>query len=167
MRVVCIWLASFTRFAAAKLITTTIHNPQHNHQQKVGLTDETQYEHRVGRTGRAGKTGLALLLLADDEARMLSTLKDFPITPARAGSPVTGGLAAGAPVPPPPAALARAIGEVARGGELRASADKAFVATLGFLAGMRCLFLLCVLLCPSAEPTQPNHILFQSFNNKT
>jgi hypothetical protein len=41
---------------------------------QVGLTDVTQYEHRVGRTGRAGKTGEALLLLANDESRLLSSL---------------------------------------------------------------------------------------------
>jgi superfamily II DNA/RNA helicase len=34
----------------------------------------TQYEHRVGRTGRAGKTGEALLLLANDESRLLPLL---------------------------------------------------------------------------------------------
>jgi len=52
--------------------------PNPNHQ--VGLTDPTQYEHRVGRTGRAGKTGLALLLLSDDESKMLGLLGGFPIT---------------------------------------------------------------------------------------
>jgi superfamily II DNA/RNA helicase len=41
---------------------------------QVGLTDVTQYEHRVGRTGRAGKTGEALLLLANDESRLLPLL---------------------------------------------------------------------------------------------
>jgi hypothetical protein len=50
----------------------------------VGLTDPTQYEHRVGRTGRAGKEGEALLLLADDEARLLPALSAFPIRQAGA-----------------------------------------------------------------------------------
>jgi hypothetical protein len=106
---------------------------------QVGLTDATQYEHRVGRTGRAGKTGLALLLLDDDEARMLQMLGGFPLSPAGAASEITGGLTAegaarGLPVPP---ALMRAYQAVAREGELKSSADKAFVATLGFLAGAR------------------------------
>lgn len=102
---------------------------------QVGLTDATQYEHRVGRTGRAGKTGLALLMLTDDEERLLPMLGGFPLAPAGTSSAITGGLssgAAGLPVPPP---LARAYGECGREGELKASADKAFVATLGFLAG--------------------------------
>jgi ATP-dependent RNA helicase MSS116 len=46
------------------------------------LTDATQYEHRVGRTGRAGKDGEALLLLADDEARLLKEFREFPLKAA-------------------------------------------------------------------------------------
>jgi ATP-dependent RNA helicase MSS116 len=34
---------------------------------QVGLTDRSQYIHRLGRTARAGKGGCGLLLLADDE----------------------------------------------------------------------------------------------------
>jgi hypothetical protein len=102
---------------------------------QVGLTDATQYEHRVGRTGRAGKTGLALLLLSDDESRLLGQLSGFPIAPAGPQSEITGGVVggrAGLPVAPQ---LARAFQAVGRDGELKSSADKAFVATLGFLAG--------------------------------
>lgn len=36
---------------------------------QVGLTDATQYEHRVGRTGRVGKIGEGLLLICNDEVR--------------------------------------------------------------------------------------------------
>lgn len=63
---------------------------------QVGLTDVTQYEHRVGRTGRAGKTGQALLLLADDEAPLLPLLAGMPLVPAAAGSGTAAGQVAAA-----------------------------------------------------------------------
>ena len=47
---------------------------------QVGLpSDKDQYVHRVGRTARAGKTGQALLLLADYEAGFLRKLQGLPI----------------------------------------------------------------------------------------
>lgn len=58
---------------------------------QVGLTDVTQYEHRVGRTGRAGKTGQALLLLADDEAALLPLLAGMPLVAAAGGSDTAAG----------------------------------------------------------------------------
>ena len=67
---------------------------------------------------------------------MLSMLQGFKLAPAGPASPITGGLSAqaAAGMRPPPA-LASAFAACAREGELKASADKAFVATLGFLAG--------------------------------
>ncbi len=41
-----------------------------------------QYIHRLGRTGRAGKEGLGLLLLMPWEEVFLQSLKDISITPA-------------------------------------------------------------------------------------
>lgn len=41
---------------------------------QVGLTDLQQYEHRVGRTGRAGKSGAALLILGEDESKFYEAL---------------------------------------------------------------------------------------------
>ena len=38
---------------------------------QVGLTDPEQYIHRVGRTGRGGKSGEAALLILEDEAKSL------------------------------------------------------------------------------------------------
>jgi len=63
---------------------------------QVGLTDVTQYEHRVGRTGRAGKTGQALLLLADDEAALLPLLAGMPLVAAAGGSDTAAGQVAAA-----------------------------------------------------------------------
>jgi hypothetical protein len=121
---------------------------------QVGLTDATQYEHRVGRTGRAGKDGEALLLLADDEARLLPTLKEFPLRPAgAAGKPTAAGRVAAAAAQQQYGGggrgevtaaglglwahegLARGLAAVARDDALLKSGEQAFVATLGFLAG--------------------------------
>lgn len=124
---------------------------------QIGLTDETQYEHRVGRTGRAGKDGQALLLLADDEARLLSTLKAFPLQPAgAAGKPTAAGRLAAAQQQFGGGGygsngrgvitaaglgqwkwdgLNQGLAAVMRDDALNKSAEQAFVATLGFLAG--------------------------------
>ncbi|KAL6952829.1 RNA helicase [Sarracenia purpurea var. burkii] len=48
---------------------------------QVGLpSDREQYIHRLGRTGRKGKEGQGILLLAPWEECFLSTIKDLPIT---------------------------------------------------------------------------------------
>lgn len=48
---------------------------------QVGLpADKAQYIHRLGRTGRKGKEGQGILLLAPWEQFFLSTLKDLPIS---------------------------------------------------------------------------------------
>ncbi|KAK9749502.1 hypothetical protein RND81_02G130200 [Saponaria officinalis] len=50
---------------------------------QVGLpSDREQYIHRLGRTGRKGKEGLGILLLAPWEESFLSTIKDLPISKA-------------------------------------------------------------------------------------
>ncbi|GKU96671.1 hypothetical protein SLEP1_g9883 [Rubroshorea leprosula] len=50
---------------------------------QVGLpVDREQYIHRLGRTGRKGKEGQGILLLAPWEEFFLSTIKDLPITKA-------------------------------------------------------------------------------------
>lgn len=49
----------------------------------MGLpADREQYIHRLGRTGRKGKEGEGLLLLAPWEEFFLSTIRDLPITKA-------------------------------------------------------------------------------------
>lgn len=49
-------------------------------QFQVGLpSDREQYIHRLGRTGRKGKEGQGILLLAPWEEFFLSTIKDLPI----------------------------------------------------------------------------------------
>ena len=53
----------------------------------MGLPAEReQYIHRLGRTGRKGKEGQGILLLAPWEEFFLSTIKDLPITKASAPS---------------------------------------------------------------------------------
>ncbi|GFY97432.1 P-loop containing nucleoside triphosphate hydrolases superfamily protein [Actinidia rufa] len=50
---------------------------------QVGLpADRQQYVHRLGRTGRKGKEGQGILLLAPWEEFFLSSIKDLPITKA-------------------------------------------------------------------------------------
>jgi len=47
----------------------------------MGLpSDREQYIHRLGRTGRKGKEGEGVLLLAPWEEYFLSSVKDLPIT---------------------------------------------------------------------------------------
>ncbi|KAF5953199.1 hypothetical protein HYC85_011143 [Camellia sinensis] len=54
---------------------------------QVGLpSDREQYIHRLGRTGRKGKEGQGILLLAPWEESFLSSVKDLPITKAPAPS---------------------------------------------------------------------------------
>lgn len=48
---------------------------------QVGIpADKAQYIHRLGRTGRKGKEGQGILLLAPWEEFFLSTIKDLPIS---------------------------------------------------------------------------------------
>ncbi|KAL1830340.1 hypothetical protein ACET3Z_008752 [Daucus carota] len=50
---------------------------------QVGIpADKEQYIHRLGRTGRKGKGGLGILLLAPWEEYFLSTIRDLPISKA-------------------------------------------------------------------------------------
>jgi len=121
---------------------------------QVGLTDPTQYEHRVGRTGRAGKDGEALLLLADDESRLLPQFKDFPLKVAgTTGKTTAAGRVAAAAAQQQYGGgsrglvtadgvgqwawegLGRGLAAVGRDDALLKSGEQAFVATLGFLAG--------------------------------
>lgn len=97
---------------------------------QVGLTDPTQYEHRVGRTGRAGKTGEALLLMSEDEAPgMLKGLQGMPLHKAAPNSAVTAGAASSQIAP----ALAAALQEVSRrGSALNTAANQGFIGTVGF-----------------------------------
>lgn len=111
---------------ASDVIARGIDFPDVTFVVQFGLTDVSQYEHRVGRTGRAGKSGEALLILGDDaESRLIADL-------TKAGMPIT-------PVSPSPAsmmptpALAKAMTQLGTpGSELNRTARRAFAATLGF-----------------------------------
>lgn len=50
---------------------------------QIGVpSDREQYIHRLGRTGRKGKEGQGILLLAPWEDYFTSTVKDLPISKA-------------------------------------------------------------------------------------
>jgi ATP-dependent RNA helicase MSS116 len=92
--------------------------------------DAAQVVHRVGRTGRGGAKGRALMILADDEEPVLRQLID------RDGMPI-GVRVSGAPSAPEPSvspAFSAAMKELA--GRLnersRPAACRAYVSTLGF-----------------------------------
>ncbi|OSX70405.1 hypothetical protein BU14_0766s0001 [Porphyra umbilicalis] len=95
------------------------------HVIQVGCpSDAAQYVHRLGRTGRAGKAGAGLLLLADFEAPFLAALAALPV-----GRLPAGGL-------PPPADLQATAGEMAAAVAAMpdATAAAAYQAWLGFYA---------------------------------
>ena len=101
-------------------------------------SSKEQFEHRVGRTGRAGKGGAALAILGEDERPVLDAQTSAAagkssIAPATKASAITGGLASGEPVEPLPE-LRRVLDSIRAGGEdsLRPLACRAFVASLGF-----------------------------------
>lgn len=95
---------------------------------QVGVTDPSSYEHRVGRTGRAGKTGEALLLISTEERKMIPMLKDMPITAAEASSVITKGVTHLTPIPPAFISTVRAV----RGSpDLKDHVDSAFISHLG------------------------------------
>ena len=93
---------------------------------QVGLTDRSQYIHRLGRTARAGKDGKGGLLIADYEEFHMTRkeLADMPLERI--------------PVPDTRAAThaaSRAIGNVATTDTLRNSAEQAYRAWLGYYNG--------------------------------
>ncbi|CAK4666260.1 hypothetical protein LEN26_015103 [Aphanomyces euteiches] len=88
---------------------------------QVGLTDKEQYIHRLGRTGRAGKAGVGVLLLSPFETPFLRELKDVPL--------VSKGL------PEAKASTSRiqaVVGQVETHRELHQAAEQAYQAWLGF-----------------------------------
>jgi ATP-dependent RNA helicase MSS116 len=99
---------------ASDVIARGIDFPDVTFVVQVGLTDPTQYEHRIGRTGRAGKTGRGLLIIGDDEKVILEKLGKFSMKEMPGSAP---GLAV------------KTLDK-----ELNNAANKAFSASLGFYA---------------------------------
>merc|ERR1712086_1007641 len=93
---------------------------------QVGLTDKSQYIHRLGRTARAGKDGKGGLLLTDYEEHHMvrKELTEMPLE--RIPVPSTSRSSD---------AAALAIGNVAGDEALRNSAEQAYRAWLGYYNG--------------------------------
>lgn len=105
--------------------------PDVSYVLQVGCaSSREQYVHRIGRTGRAGKIGVAMLLLCDFESFFLRDLKDLPVQAFRApaGFPAA---AAGAN-----ANVATAISRVMANQATRERAEQTYQAWLGFYKGL-------------------------------
>jgi len=95
---------------------------------QVGLTERSQYIHRLGRTARAGKEGKGCLLLTDYEEKwMCSQLKDMPLEKVPVPTVTT---MAGSGKQGP--CMDLALTKVSRDKELNLSAQQAYRAWLGF-----------------------------------
>jgi ATP-dependent RNA helicase MSS116, mitochondrial len=80
---------------------------------QVGAVNAQTYEHRVGRTGRAGRPGEGLLILGREEAGDMSReLRELPLRAAEARSGVAGGLVSGTRIGGPQPWLAQAASGV-------------------------------------------------------
>ena len=93
---------------------------------QVGLTDRSQYIHRLGRTARAGKSGKGGLLLADYEKDYMvkKELSDMPLEMIPVPQSTKASLAA-----------SDGIKNVSRIHDLRNSAEQAYRAWLGYYNG--------------------------------
>ncbi len=111
---------------ASDIIARGIDFPDVTLVVQVGLTDVQQYEHRVGRTGRAGKRGEALLILADDE-QVFSTALQAAKLPVRILTSSSS---------PSSSPLMREQLQIilSKSVELQRIARQAYTATLGFYA---------------------------------
>jgi ATP-dependent RNA helicase MSS116 len=111
---------------ASDVIARGIDFPDVTHVFQLGFTDPQQYEHRVGRTGRGGKSGQALLILCNDERSLVSRIQD-----AKLQLTDRGGNHVAATIAPE---LAEALQSVPKDPELAQNARQAYTATLGFYA---------------------------------
>lgn len=99
---------------------------------QVGLTDKDQYVHRVGRTGRAGNEGEAMMLLCDFEKAFLQQLKDHPIEEFKCPTNSPLGQALQRTEPNPSHPLTAALSRVANDANLLQNAATAYSSWLGF-----------------------------------
>lgn len=105
------------------------------HVIAVGLpADREQYIHRVGRTGRAGAGGEAIIMLVPFEAPFLRQLKDLNVKPFAVTSPALQQLINGNDAGTP-AQLRNALTRVERDSSLQQSAEQAYSSWIGFYNG--------------------------------
>jgi len=96
------------------------------HVVQVGIpSSDEQYVHRLGRTGRAGKDGMALMILLPDEQPFLTlVLKSQPLQPL---------------MTPPPGldevAWAKVLQKVTEDRDLKQSAQQAYSSWIGYYNG--------------------------------
>lgn len=103
--------------------------PDVSYVLQVGCaSSREQYVHRIGRSGRAGKSGEAMLLLCDFEAFFLRDVKDLPLKPFKAPPGFIGA--------PQHTGIAYAISQVARSQATRERAEQTYQAWLGFYKGL-------------------------------
>ena len=114
---------------ASDVIARGIDFPDVTFVGQVGITDPQQYEHRVGRTGRAGKSGEAMIYLGEDERSLVDKLVQakLPITDAYAD-------VMNEHRPGVDAMMQDTLARVKASAEVSKAGDQAYAATLGFYA---------------------------------
>lgn len=105
---------------------------------QFGYTDVVSYEHRVGRTGRAGKSGEALIILGEEEREMVRQLvaAKMPIHPASAKSVITNGAVSETAVRRS-SALIEVIEGLPKNRDMRKLAQRAFRKMMGSYASKK------------------------------
>jgi len=102
--------------------------------QVGSASSREQYVHRIGRSGRAGKSGQGLVLLSDWESFFLNDIRDLPVKPfPSASAPGFGNIAQ---QPRLQQAISR-VASTATGNASSERASQAYQAWLGYYNGLQ------------------------------